>query len=124
MWRYIKQNHFVVISGLETILLGSYLIYVSNLIRRPPIFHHAQDPYLAILLVIIGTFATVIGIFNLNWFHAQRIALVTMLMVWTAYFTVFLVNDINSPGPIGIGTLLIGFVLIRVFAELLWGDKT
>lgn len=120
----------MMITGVETLLLGMYLIYVSNVFQEPPTDHfrhivqHAQDPYLSVMLVTVGTIALVVAVLDTNKFRAKRIALVAMVMVWAAYFMLFLWHDFNTPGPLKFGTLLIGFVLLRLFLELAWGDKT
>lgn len=124
MLRNLKINRFIFLTGLETIILGIYLIVVSNLIVVPPFFSHAQDPIVAVLLVVIGNFSVIVALFNVNAYHARRWALDAMLMIWTLYFIVFIVNDIDEPGPIGLGTIFTGFVIIRLFLELSWGDKT
>ena len=122
MWHNIKNNYFIIISGLETLLLGSYLLYVANLFTdKLPLydhFHHiiqhAQDPWLAIILVVIGTFAIMIALFDLNKFRVRLIAITSMTMIWSVYFVVFLVHDVYSPEHIGFGTILVGFVVIRL----------
>lgn len=133
MWRNVKHNRFMIISGLETLVLGAYLIYVQNVFipKRPHhpmgmdhLVIHAQDPWIAILLISIGTLAVITGLWNTNRFKAKRLSLVTMVAIWATYFVAFIYHDLSRPGPIGLGTLLIAFILIRLFAEALWGDKT
>lgn len=130
MWKNVKRNHFTLVTGLETLLLGAYLIYVNNVFKEPPTDHlrhivqHAQDPYLSIMLVAVGTLALVVAVLDTNKYRAKRIALVLMVLVWSAYFVLFMWHDLHTPGPLKFGTLLIGFVLVRLFAELAWGDKT
>lgn len=131
MWRNFKQNHQLVISGLETLFLGAYLIYVQNLFTVPPtrmhefgqIAVHAQDPLLSVLLICVGICAVMVGIWNVRQFYAKRFALVSMIAVWVAYFVVFFWHDVNRPGPLGFATILIGFVIIRLFIESRWGDS-
>lgn len=106
------------------------MIYVAGVFKEPApdhfrnVIQHAQDPYVAILLVVVGTLAVTVAILDVHQFKAKRIALVTMVMVWSSYFILFLWRDYHTPGPLKFGTILIGFVLVRLFAELGWGDKT
>lgn len=120
----------MIISGLETLVLGLYLIYVQNLFgdHRPDmihrIFHHAQDPWMAGMLIVIGTYAITVALLDVNQFMAKRVALTLMSSVWVAYLVIFTWRDLNGHGPVGIGTILIGFVLVRLLLEAVWGDKT
>ncbi|MCT2881905.1 hypothetical protein [Lentilactobacillus buchneri] len=133
MWHNFKQNHQLVISGLETLFLGAYLIYVQNffqLTTHDPraqhwshIMMHAQDPLLSVLLICVGMFAILVGIWNIHYLYAQRVALVSMIGVWTAYFVVFFWHDVSRPGPLGFATILIGFIIVRLFVESRWGDS-
>lgn len=130
MWKNVKRNHFMLVTGLETLLLGAYLIYVANVFKEPApdhfrhVIQHAQDPYIAILLVVVGTLAITVAVLDVHQFKAKRVALVTMVMVWASYFILFMWHDCHTPGPLKFGTILIGFVLVRLFVELGWGDKT
>lgn len=133
MWHNIKQNHFMIISGLETLVLGAYLIYVQHVFILPRPYNigevshivaHAQDPWIDILLVCIGTIAIATGMWNINHYKAKRVSLVAMITIWTTYLVAFIYHDLSGLGSIGLGTLLIAFVLIRLFGEALWGDKT
>ncbi|GAX07044.1 hypothetical protein IWT25_02392 [Secundilactobacillus pentosiphilus] len=132
MWRNFKRNHFLVISGLETLMLGAYIIYVQHIFnpshyyRKAEMAHivmHAQDPGMAIMLVCVGMLAIITGCWDINRFKAKRISLVMMSSIWSIYFVAFFYHDLSRPGPIGFGTFLVGFILIRLFAEALWGDK-
>lgn len=132
MWRNLKRNHFMIISGLETLVLGAYLIYTQNIFmpHKPHphemdhIMQHAQDPWVAIVLVCIGMLAIMAGLWNVSRFSARRISLVAMVATWSMYFVAFIYHDLSHPGPIGLGTLLIAFILIRLLAEALWGGRT
>ncbi|WP_334427253.1 MULTISPECIES: hypothetical protein [unclassified Levilactobacillus] len=130
MWKNVRHNHFMLVTGLETLLLGAYLIYVANVFKEPisdhfhHIIQHAQDPYVSILLIIVGTLAVIVAVLDVHQFRARRVALVAMVMVWSVYFILFMWHDFHTPGPMKFGTILIGFVLVRLFAELAWGDKT
>lgn len=128
MWENIKRNHFMLVTGLETLFLGAFLIYVANVFKEPDRFHHiiqhAQDPYVSILLIVVGTLAIMVAVLDVRQFRARRMALVAMVMVWSVYFILFMWHDFHTPGPMKFGTILIGFVLVRLFAELAWGDKT
>lgn len=130
MWGNVRRNYFMMITGVQTLALGAYLIYTANVFKEPPTDHlrhiiqHAQDPYLGILLVSVGTLAVAVAILDTNKYRAKRFALVAMVMVWTAYFALFVWHDMHVPGPMKFGTILIGFVLVRLFVELAWGDKT
>ncbi len=132
MWNNFKANHQLVISGLETLFLGAYLIYVQNLFKLtstdPRTRHmshlmmHAQDPLLSVLLICVGMLAILVGLWDVHHFLAQRVALVAMIGVWVAYFVVFFWHDVSRPGPLGFATILIGFVILRLFIESRWGD--
>jgi len=128
MWKNIKRNHFMLVTGLETLFLGAFLIYVANVFKETDRFHHiiqhAQDPYVSILLIVVGTLAIIVAVLDVRQFRARRMALVAMVMVWSVYFILFMWHDFHTPGPMKFGTILIGFVLVRLFAELAWGDKT
>lgn len=131
MWKNFKLNHQLIISGFETLFLGAYLIYVQNLFTVPPrrmhrfgqIAMHAQDPMLAVILIVVGSFAVVVGLWNVREFFVNRVTLVAMIGVWSAYFVVFFWHDLNRPGPLGFATILIGFVIVRLFVESRWGDS-
>ncbi|MCH5463189.1 hypothetical protein HC026_11165 [Lactobacillus sp. LC28-10] len=130
MWRNFKLNHFIVISGLETLTLGAYLIYVQHVFNpyRPAelahIIQHAQDPGMAIILVCVGMLAIITGCWDINRFKAKRLSIVSMAAIWSTYFVAFFYHDCQRPGPIGFGTFLIAFILIRLLAEALWGERT
>lgn len=133
MWRNFKLNHDMVISGFETLFLGAYLIYVQNVfvLNHPDphvrhlarILSHAQDPLLAILLICVGTLTILVGLWNVRRFWAKRVAISSMVAIWSSYFVAFLWRDINRPGPLGFSTILIGVVIIRLLIEARWGDS-
>ncbi|GAX07247.1 hypothetical protein IWT25_02601 [Secundilactobacillus pentosiphilus] len=131
MWHNIKKNHFIIISGLETLVLGAYLIYVQHVFTPPRplptvemvrIVEHAQDPWIALTLVVVGVLSIITGAWDMNHFYAKRVSLVAMVAVWVTYLVAFTVHDLSNSHVIGIGTILIAFILIRLFAEALWGD--
>lgn len=127
MWHSFVKNHFVIETGLETFVLGFYFIYVRDFFverdRFGPVIHHFADPYIAVALIVVGLFAMFVGVWDVHRFNAGPIALTAMQAVWTMYFVLFLWHDCNTPGPVGIGTVLAGAVMIRIFVEARWGGQ-
>lgn len=127
MWDNFKKNHFISETGVETFILGAYFVYVRDYFvgfhRFAPVFEHFADPYIAIGLVVIGSLSVFVGLWDVHWFNAKRVALTAMQVIWTVYFVVFLLHDLNMTGPIDIGTILSGAVMIRIFVEALWGGR-
>ncbi|WP_268914134.1 hypothetical protein [Lentilactobacillus sp. SPB1-3] len=130
-----QANRFMAITGIETLLLGVYLMYVSNVFanhRYPHMHHnqpaiilqHAQDPYLAIILVIIGTYAILVAMYDMQQKFAKRIALTSMLSIWSAYLAAFIYRDLLMGSPISLDSLLIACIVVRIFLELWIGMQT
>lgn len=127
MWRNIKKNRFIVIKGLETLILGAYLIYVANFfdVDQPfgSIVHHFQDPWLGMLLIVVGSISTFAGILNLRRYNVIKWCLTSMVFVWALYLFVFIAQDVNEPGPISLNTIFVFFVLIQLFLDQAWGGE-
>ncbi|GAB6091800.1 hypothetical protein [Furfurilactobacillus curtus] len=127
MWHNFVKNHFVVETGLETFILGFYFVYVRNYFvdkdQFEPFVHHFADPYVAVALICVGLLALFVGLWDVHWFKAKALVLTAMQIVWTIYFVLFLWHDYNSPGPVGIGTILAGAVVMRILVEARWGDR-
>ncbi|GAX04055.1 hypothetical protein IWT140_01692 [Secundilactobacillus pentosiphilus] len=132
MWHNIKKNHFLVISGFETLILGAYLTYVQHIFIPPDnlpmpemarIVAHAQDPWITITMVAVGVLTIITGLWDMNRFKAKRVSIASMVAIWLAYFVAFIYHDLINGSAISLGTILIAFLLIRLFSEALWGDE-
>lgn len=133
MWHNIKKNHFIIISGLETLVLGAYLIYVQHVftpVKVPlptpeveRIMEHAQDPWITISMVAVGVLAVITGLWDMNKFKAKRVSLVAMSAIWVSYFVAFIYHDLCYGRAVSLGTILVAFILIRLLADAKWGDQ-
>lgn len=127
MLKNIERNRFWLLTGIETVILGIFFLYQPGFIADASPFHNAvnilDDTFPATVLVIVGTFTVIASCFTLvpNW---HRFNVTVLQFVWTLYAVAFLIRDINDPRPpmIGIPTILMWAIVVRIFAESRWGD--
>ncbi|USS94018.1 hypothetical protein M8332_06945 (plasmid) [Fructilactobacillus ixorae] len=126
--RAFRKNRFLALTGLETASLGLYLLLMSNVFFDEQDYlgqylTHAQDPIFAFVLIGIGLFGFIVAIFNIKKFFAYRLALASIVGIWTAYLVIFAWHDLHAPGiPIHLSSILIVFLIINLLFEWLGGD--
>lgn len=124
--KYVRENRFWTITGLETFILGMFFGLNNNFVGQPlhmPVFVKVvDDPPFAIVLMIVGFYVTLISM-SKHFTEANK-AVVTfvLLFIWTFYFIIFLLHDIVGPFTIPrYTTIITGFIVFRVMVEAVWG---
>lgn len=118
----MKRNINLLITAIETVILGFVLIFNHPDFDDPhrPILHMIDAfcswPACAFLLVLGGG-ALALTIGNYHKHYADFSANVIMGALWMAYFVAFLVQDAFSKLSLSVDTVMIGFVVIRIFID-------
>lgn len=116
----IKRNQFWFITGIETIAMGFFFLSLPNYITDTEIFGSLfsglDDMIPALILIMIGLFATISAAFEMNPDWHRGVVLV-LQVVWTLYAVSFFMHDLSDPHPpaIGFGTIFVAFVAVRIF---------
>lgn len=118
----MKRNLDLMITAIETVILGFVLIFNHPDFDDPrrPVLHAINVfrswPACAILL-IIGIAVLILTISNYHNHYADFSANVIMGALWMAYFMAFLVQDAFSKLSLSVDTVMIGFVVVRIFLD-------
>lgn len=125
----MKRHYFLVFTGLETMAVGVLLLLQKHFFvdshnnRMVHVIHHMGDPDWAVLLMVIGLVAVLIGATNLQRHGAQKIILIILGGLWFSYSLFFVMNDINSGQPLRLGTLLSCFIFLEIATEAYYGEE-
>ena len=124
--KYVRENRFWTITGLETFILGMLLGLEDNFIVQPPhmpaFVKVVDDPPFAIVLMIVGFYVTLISVSKYFTEANKAVVTFTLLFIWTFYFVIFLLHDIVGPFTIPrYTTIITGFIVLRVMVEAVWG---
>jgi len=95
-----KLNRSLLMSGIETIMLGAYFVANSFRFARPDFFNtvasHIDDPPFATIAIILGTATVIVSFYNirplLSWCY------ITLTFVWMVYASAFLLQNIELWG--------------------------
>lgn len=123
-FKHSIENRFLLLTGLETIILGMYFVTRSFVFMRPDFLNtlasHVDDPPFATFLIVIGAFCTFTALFDIQ--PMIRWCYGIAEFIWTVYALAFLLQDIEFNGHIGIATWLMFFIAIRTLFESWAGD--
>lgn len=102
MWKKYVSNLLVndnwVISGIELIGVALFFEYRTSYIRQPrvmmqsSIWLHIDDPYIPVLLVMVGTLAIITAVFDLR--PIKNLMAFLMIFAWTFLFSDFVWRDL------------------------------
>lgn len=123
----MRRNIFVAFTGLATLAVGMYLLLEHHFMRDDPsdrLVHISQymgNINWAVILMVVGTVAAVVGLTNYNKYHAYSVMIIILSALWCAYFVAFLIQDIHFGQPIRLGTVLTGYVFVQILVEARFG---
>ena len=96
----LKLNRSLLMSGLETVMIGVYFVVNSFRFTRPDFFNslasHIDDPPFATVLIILGTITVIVAIYNIRPLISW--CFVVLTFVWIVYALVFLLQNIELWG--------------------------
>lgn len=122
----VRKNRFLLVTALETILLGAYFIVNSFRFGAPDIFNtvasHIDDPPFAAADIIVGTAVLVAALYDIR--PLVRWGYVATTCVWMVYGMAFLLQNIEVMGhPFGhLDCWLMFAVAARIILESWAGD--
>lgn len=115
------KNHFWIETGIETIMLATYLEYIqrefaprdsfwiSNIVER------LDDPYVPLIIAGVGIYAIVVSLWDIKRFDARNIMIGALQFVWTFYTLALVYRDFDFGRTFGLLTGLCAMVVIRIF---------
>lgn len=124
----MKRNIFLNLTGLETIAVGVFLLIQRNILlddysdKVMHFVHQMGNTEWAVLLIIVGASALIIGLLNTNRYGAQTITLIILGGLWLAYAFFFTFNDFHFGNPLHLGDLLAWFVFLQITFEAYYGE--
>ena len=116
-----KRNNSLMITSIETVIMGLVLIF-NHPYDDPtrPVFHAMnlfQSWPMCASLLVLGGGVLILTICNYHKHFADFVATVLMAALWMAYLVSFFVQDAFQRSSISIATILIGFVFIRILLD-------
>lgn len=116
-----KRNNSLMLTSIETVLMGLVLIF-NHPYDDPtrPVFHAInlfQSWPMCASLIVVGGGVLILTICNYHKYFADFVATVMMAALWMAYLVSFFVQDAFQRSSISIATILIGFVFIRILID-------
>lgn len=125
----MKRNIFLVLTGLETISVGFFLLIQRNILmddandKMMHFVHMMGNTQWSILLMAVGTFSLLIGLFNVNKWAMQNVTLIVLGGLWLAYAFSFTFTDVHFGKPIHLGDFLCCFIFIQILFEAYFGKR-
>ncbi|ORJ53917.1 hypothetical protein LBR_08280 [Levilactobacillus brevis] len=96
----VRKNRFLLVTALETILLGAYFIANSFRFGAPDLFNtvasHIDDPPFAAADIVVGTVVLVAALYDIR--PLIKWCYVAATCVWTLYAMAFLLQNIEMMG--------------------------
>ena len=124
----MKCNAFLTLTGLETIVVGVFLLIQRNILlddhndKVMHFVHQMGNAEWAALLIAVGALALVIGILDVNKYAAQTVILIVLGGLWLAYAFSFTFSDFYFGNPLHLGDLLAWFVFLQITFEAYFGE--
>lgn len=124
----MKRNIFLTLTGLETIVVGVFLLIQRNILlddhndKVMHFVHQMGNAEWAALLIAVGAAALAIGLLNSNRYGAQTIILIILGGLWLAYAFFFTFSDFHFGKPLHLGDMLAWFVFLQVAFEAYYGE--
>lgn len=113
-----KRNNSLMITSIETVMVGLVLIFNHPYDDRShPVFHAMnlfQSWPMCAFLLVLGGGVLILTICNFHKYFADFVATVLMAALWMAYLVAFFVQDAFLRPNVSAATVLIGFVFIRI----------
>lgn len=116
-----KRNNSLMITSIETVIMGLVLIF-NHPYDDPtrPVFHAMnlfQSWPMCASLLVLGAGVLILTICNYHKHFADFVATVLMAALWMAYLVTFFVQDAFLQPSVSVATILIGFVFIRILLD-------
>lgn len=116
-----KRNSSLMITSIETVIVGLVLIF-NHPYDDPsrPVFHAInlfQSWPMCATLLVLGAGVLILTICNYHKYFADFVATVLVAALWMAYLVAFFVQDAFSRSSVSVATILIGFVFIRILLD-------
>lgn len=128
MKKNITKNRSWLLTGLETVLLGVFFLFVPDILDSGDyraIFNLFDTTLPAIFLIVVGTFTIVNAAFEVepNW---HRVNVFILEFIWSFYTATFVIHDFQLKGRVFISLISILFfvVALRIFFESWLGDPS
>lgn len=126
MKKNITKNRSWLLTGLETVLLGVFFLFVPDILDSGDyraIFNLFDTTLPAIFLIVVGTFTIVNAAFEVepNW---HRVNVFILEFIWSFYTATFVIHDFQLKGRVFISltSILFFVVALRIFFESWLGD--
>lgn len=116
-----KRNNSLMITSIETVIVGFVLIF-NHPYDDPtrPVFHAMnlfQSWPMCASLLVLGGGVLILTICNYHKHFADFVATVIMAALWMAYLVTFFVQDALLQPSVSVATILVGFVFIRILLD-------
>lgn len=128
MKKNITKNRSWLLTGLETVLLGVFFLFVPDILDSGDyraIFNLFDTTLPAIFLIVVGTFTIVNAAFEVepNW---HRVNVFILEFIWSFYTATFVIHDFQLKGRVFISltSILFFVVALRIFFESWLGDPS
>ncbi|WP_047999912.1 hypothetical protein [Lactiplantibacillus herbarum] len=126
MLKHLKKNRFWLWKSLETYGLGIYFIIKQNTFKfeppRPTLLDIFDDPPVIFILAIVGTFALVYALWNVNIAYYKPVMTGLLTFVWLFFMVAFGFHDFEIQKYLSFESMYAFFVLASTVFEIVTGD--
>ncbi|AVK60524.1 hypothetical protein C5Z25_01500 [Lactobacillus sp. CBA3605] len=126
MFYHLNKNRFWLWKALETYGLGIYFIIKSNTFQfqppRPTLLDIFDDPPIIFILAVVGTFALVYTLWDVNLYYYKPIMTGLLTFVWLFFMIAFVFHDFETGQYLSFESMYAFFVLGSMLHEILFGD--
>lgn len=125
LYKHYKKNQFWFWTAIELYGLAVFFLLKDNFFNEHPPIHsllrYFDDPGPVFILGVIATFALVYSIWDIHWFYARPIMIMTTMFALCFFFGAFLVHDFDE-NTLSYELFLIGPLIARITSYAITGD--
>ncbi|CAM3204407.1 hypothetical protein [Lactiplantibacillus plajomi] len=126
MLYHLKHNRFWLWKALETYGLGVYFLIKQNTFvfepPRPSLLDIFDDPPVIFILAVIGTFALVYSLWNVNFSYYKPVMTGLLTFAWLFFMVAFGLHDFAIQRYVSFESMYAFFVLASTIFEIVMGD--